>query len=421
MNTQESATNELERATRAMNENRWGDAITDLRVAHERTPDDVGIAGKLAFSLSRDGRYGDAVRVLEELHRRQPQEPKWPYMIGYQYYEKQAWKEAIDWFAKALEARPAYVKVLYRKGYAHVALAQEHEAINTLSECIRCWEKASPEAQDQDRLIYAKAQFQLGKLLLKKGLSIKAARHLEIAAYNQAQNHDFLYELGQCHLRNNRFDDALREFQAADRIKPGTDYIIDRIAQTYAKKGDYATAERVYEQVPKHRRRAFVSQHLGMMYVESGQHQKALPHLQVALRKQPENHNIHYSLGCAQEATGQLRDAGASYERAVKYRRTNYNLDFKDAEEALRRTTEMLSSLPPETTPEPVQDNEGVIESYNDSRGFGFITNKSQERIFFHVSSLVGQQKPQRGSTVVFSCEVSPKGLRAVHVELVTK
>ena len=43
-----------------------------------------------------------------------------------------------------------------------------------------------------------------------------------------------------------------------------------------------------------------------MMYVETGQHEKAIPHLQVALRKQPENHNIHYALGCAQEATGQF-------------------------------------------------------------------------------------------------------------------
>jgi tetratricopeptide (TPR) repeat protein len=421
MNTHESATNELERATRAMNENRWGDAITDLRVAHERTPDDIGIAGKLAFSLSRDGRYGDAVRVLEELHRRQPQEAKWPYMIGYQYYEKQAWKEAIDWFAKALGVRPGYVKVLYRKGYAHVALAQENEAINALSECIKHWEKMTSEAQDQDRSIYAKAQFQLGKLLLKKGLTLKASRHLEVAAQHQAQNHDFLYELGQCHLKNNRLDDALKELQAADRIKPGTDYIIDRLAQTYVKKGDYLAAERTYEQIPKHRRRPFISQHIGMMYVEQGQYDKALPHLQMAARKQPDNHNIQYFLGRAQEGVGQMRDANASYERAVKYRKTKYNLDFKEAEEALKRTTEVLNSLPPETTPEPSQGNEGVIDSYNDSRGFGFITNEAQERIFFHVSSFVGQEKPKRGSTVIFSSEVSPKGLRAVHVELVNR
>ena len=38
MNTQAPVTNELERATRAMNENRWKDAIEDLRTVHEHEP-----------------------------------------------------------------------------------------------------------------------------------------------------------------------------------------------------------------------------------------------------------------------------------------------------------------------------------------------------------------------------------------------
>jgi len=418
MTTSQPVSTELERAARAINENRWADAISDLQLAHDRLPEDAAVAGKLAFALSRDGRYGDAVSVLEELHQRQPQEAKWPYMIGYQYYEKKVWKEAIQWFAKALDVRPGYVKVLYRKGYAHVALTHDNEAINALTGCIRNWEKLGPEAQDQDRVIYAKAQFQLGKLLLKKGLSIKAARHFEIATQH-AKDHDFLYELGQCYLRNNRFDDALRKLQAADRIKPGTDYIIDRIAQAYIKKGEFATAERVYEQIPSHRRRPFISQHLGMLHVAQGQHEKAIPHLQIALRKQPENHNIHYSLGTAQEATGKIREAHGSYTRAVNYRKSKYNLEFKEAEDALKRTTEMINNLPPDDELKDSRNDEGVIESYNESRGFGFISNKSHERVFFHVSSFEGHQKPRRGSNVRFESEPSAKGLRAVHVELV--
>ena len=421
MNAQQAVTSEVARAIHAMNENRWSDAITDLRVAHERTPDDVDIAGRLGFALSRDGRYGEAIRVFEEVRRLRPQEPKWPYMIGYQHYQKKAWKQAVDCFATALQLRPGYVKVLYRKGYAHVALGQEQEAIDSWNECISCWEKMTPDAQDLDRSVYGKARFQLGKLFLKKGLSLKARRHLQIAAQIHAQNHDFLYELGECYLKNNQLDEALRELEAADRIKPGTDYIIDRIAQTYAKKGDCAAAEQVYERIPSNRRRSFISQHLGMLLVKRGEHQKAIPHLQTAARKQPDNHNIHYSLGCAQEATGKIREAHASYTRAVNYRKTKYNLEFKDAEEALKRTTEMLGSLPSEEAAETSQTDEGVIESYNEARGFGFISNKSQERIFFHVSSLVGQQTPRRGSTVTFSSEPSPKGLWAVRVEVVAQ
>lgn len=337
-------------------------------------------------------------------------------MVGFQFYQQGDWPQAVEWFAKALVLRPGYVKVLYRKGYAHTALGQEQEAIRTLSDCISYWEKMTPEEQDRDRSIYGKAQFQLGKVYLKKGLSLKARRHLQVAAEIHPQDHDFLYELGKCHLQNNQLEDAIRELQAADRIKPGTDYIIDRLAQAYVKKGDYATAERLYERIPKHRRRPFVSQHLGMLYVKEGQHHKAIPLLESAARKQPDNHNIHYSLGLAQEATGQLREAHASYERAVKYRKAKYNLEFKEAEEALQRMTEMLATLPPTELEDTSKDNEGVIESYNESRGFGFISSKSG-RIFFHVSAFAGQRKIRTGLRVTFSSEPSPKGPRAVRVE----
>lgn len=428
MNGQQAGNNEVARAIQAMNENRWSDAITDLRNAHERTPSDADIAGRLGFALSRDGRYRQAMDIFEQLHREHPQDPKWPYMVGYQHYEKKAWREAIDWFNKALTLRPGYVKVLYRKAYAHIALSQEKEAFESLTECINQWEKMTIEAQDRDRASYGKAQFQLGKLHYKNGYSLKARRHFQIAVEVYPNDHNFLYELGQCHLKNNQLDDALRELQAADRIKPGTDYIIDRMAQTYSKRGDYAKAERVYDQIPSQRRRPFISQHIGMLYIAQGLHQKALSHLEIAARKQPDNHNIHYSLGCAQEATGKIRDAHASYERAVNFRRKKYNLEFKEADEALKRMAEMLTSLPSELISSPSEDatgtsqsDEGVIESYNEARGFGFISNKSQERIFFHISSLTGQQTPRRGSTVIFSSESSPKGLRAVHVELVSR
>ena len=112
MNEQLSDMNELERATRAMDENRWSDAIADLRAIHDRKPDSVDVAGKLGFALSRDERYGEAISIFERLSAKHPQEAKWPYMVGYQYYQQKDWPQAIDWFAKALVPPAARMRSL---------------------------------------------------------------------------------------------------------------------------------------------------------------------------------------------------------------------------------------------------------------------------------------------------------------------
>jgi tetratricopeptide (TPR) repeat protein len=419
MDIQHSTTGDMERASRAIKENRWADAISDLKTLHERAPNNLETWGKLGFAFSRNEQYQEAIQVFDELCMKQPTEPKWHYMVGYQYYQQKLWAKAISRFDKALAVKPGYVKVLYRKGYAHTALGQEKEAIEALTGCIAHWEKMTATAQEYDRPSYGKAQFQLGKIYLKKGLTFKARRHLQIVAEIDSQDHDVLYELGQCYLKLDQFNEALNTLQAADQVKPGVDYILDRLAQAHAKKGDYSAAERVYQRIPEHRRRPFVVQHMGMMYLEQGQHQRALSYLEVAAKKQPDNHNIHYALGSAQEATGQLRAAHASYSRAVSCRKGKYGLDFKEAQEAVQRLTEKIAGLPLPEIKYPSHDNEGIIEAYNESRGFGFIANQSQQRIFFHVSAYAGKRKPCQGSRVKFSSETSQKGLRAVRVTLI--
>jgi tetratricopeptide (TPR) repeat protein len=94
-----------------------------------------------------------------------------------------------------------------------------------------------------------------------------------------------------------------------------------------------------------------------MMYLEQGQHQKALPYLEAAAKKQPDNHNIHYALGSAQEGIGQLKAAHVSYTRAVNCRKSKYNLDFKVAQQALERTTKALATLSPATPDDNGKNN----------------------------------------------------------------
>lgn len=61
----------------------------------------------------------------------------------------------------------------------------------------------------------------------------------------------------------------------------------------------------------------------------------------------------------------------------------------------------------------------GTIKFFNDSKGFGFITEAaSGQDYFLHVTALDGQEV-QEGDEVTFDIKETPKGMNAVDVKLV--
>jgi CspA family cold shock protein len=61
----------------------------------------------------------------------------------------------------------------------------------------------------------------------------------------------------------------------------------------------------------------------------------------------------------------------------------------------------------------------GTIARWFDFRGFGFIEVEGQEHdIFVHSSNFNGFVVPKVGDVVDFDVQDSPKGLRAVNVEI---
>jgi len=66
---------------------------------------------------------------------------------------------------------------------------------------------------------------------------------------------------------------------------------------------------------------------------------------------------------------------------------------------------------------EPGSDiNEGVVNYFNESKGFGFIMDKqSGERLFFHVNQL--QERIYENDKVSYDIERGPKGFNAVNIK----
>ncbi|MEL6412833.1 MAG: cold-shock protein [Bacteroidota bacterium] len=58
----------------------------------------------------------------------------------------------------------------------------------------------------------------------------------------------------------------------------------------------------------------------------------------------------------------------------------------------------------------------GVVKFFNESKGFGFITDTEGKDCFVHVTALDGQEL-QEGDEVSFEVQETPKGPNAVNVQ----
>jgi len=411
----------LSEGFKAFQECRWQDAITLLEELYEADKSNVDVASKLGFAFSQNRGFDRAIEIFKNLSSIQPERAVWPYSVGYQLYIQGRWIQSIEWFDEALNLNPDYIKALYRKGYAQLQSGKREESLNTLQHCIKTWEQSSQEAQQADKKYYAKANFAVGKAYLTVGLSLKARRPLERAVEFDSEDADKRYELGKCLLVNGNTDGAIEQLNEANSLKPGIDYILDRLAQALIAKGDLNRAEEMYEMIPDHRRRPYILKNMGELYLKLEQPSKAEGILQQALRKDQNSHNIYYFLGRALEALDRNRPARMAYIKAVTLRKKNYNRDFPDAQARI----ELLDSILPNISTAPdlntIDGKEhGSIEYYNTQKGYGFILSDTGKKIFFHVTNILGDTLPTEGSSVLFQCEDSPKGPKAIKVNLLT-
>jgi len=62
--------------------------------------------------------------------------------------------------------------------------------------------------------------------------------------------------------------------------------------------------------------------------------------------------------------------------------------------------------------------NKGTVKFFNESKGFGFISDENSSKEYFvHISGLV--DKIQEGDTVEFDLQDGKKGLNAVNVKVI--
>ena len=110
---------------------------------------------------------------------------------------------------------------------------------------------------------------------------------------------------------------------------------------------------------------------------------------------------------------------GKSLDDMLAYIDENGNISSTPPDPRMKKifnAEDIEIGVPKHTEVDDDSPNEGSVNYFNESKGFGFIMDKrSGERLFFHVNQL--QERISENDKVTYDIEKGPKGLNAVNVK----
>lgn len=110
---------------------------------------------------------------------------------------------------------------------------------------------------------------------------------------------------------------------------------------------------------------------------------------------------------------------GKSLDEMMAYIDENGNISSIPPDPARKkvfRAEEIEIGIPKQTGEANNDPNTGMVDYFNESKGFGFIRDKlNGERLFFHVNQL--QERLTENDKVSFDIERGAKGLNAVNIK----
>ncbi len=164
------------------------------------------------------------------------------------------------------------------------------------------------EPQDPDSL------YLLGVALLLQDKLDEAASALEIAIQLNPEYLEAHWALASVYYDLGSYDQALLEWQITDRMDPQQPQTLVSLGNTYDKLKDYSSAIQAYRQSLALKEDANVRVYLGLIYQLQGQLEQALAEYQLAVKLDSSNDLAYSGLGDILDQQGKLDEAAEAYE-----------------------------------------------------------------------------------------------------------
>lgn len=325
-------------------ENKLAEAIKVYNGFIEHNPDRVDMKLRMGKVYLRNQKYPEAARVMEDLLKRDPSNREVRLTLGIAYFLSGPtnYDRACDEFRRVLKEDPFEHRAIY-------FLASAEEGQKRYGEALAEFEKI-PETAD----LFGDARIHMANILRKEGKSGEAIRLMQAALqrkkgdlglyrflaalyqedkrYTEAvgvlkeglilspNSIDLRYRLGVAYEAMNRLDDSLKEMEAVLRIDPEHADALNFIGYSYADKG--IKLNQAEEMIRKALRikpgNGYITDSLGWVYFKQNKTDLALRYLKEASAIMPDDPLITEHLGDAYAKAGMIKEALATYRRALK-------------------------------------------------------------------------------------------------------
>jgi len=197
--------------------------------------------------------------------------------IGYYFYRRGLFDEAITNYQQALRLNPDNANTLNNMGSALTRQKKYPEAI-------RYYEAALRLVPD-----YTDAHNNLGAVLYTMGRTTEAIRHYDQALHLAPDNAEAHNNLGNALIAQGKVEEAIEHYRQALKLNPNFTEALNNLGWVLAANKRYAEASLYYQQAlrlnPDNPETRFI---LGCILVQTGRREEAVVQLKEALRLKPD-------------------------------------------------------------------------------------------------------------------------------------
>jgi Flp pilus assembly protein TadD len=276
----------------------YADAVRLFQRTSELRPQTYEVHYNLGMALDNLERLDDAFRELSLASTLAPNEADPFYRLGLVASEKGDTKQALTYWARALDLRPAFPEVNFMIGEE---LLKNH----LIEKAVPFYEHAL--AQSRGQLVY---YLRLGVAHIRAQHYAQAREVFTKAVEHYPSDANLYFLLGYTNRADGNYDQAVTAFRTALKLQPDNPDALSNLGYIASQRGDAVEAERLLRRAIQLDSRSYASYHdLGRLLVKLKRYDEALPLLRRGAELNDKDPGVHYQLFLAYSRLRQKDEA----------------------------------------------------------------------------------------------------------------